>query len=148
MCKNDVEIKMRGGRSKIKGIDDIEGDITIFKSGEKVGEAGFIITNYQISVDTITVEDKFIRLGYGKLLVNLLKGLSRLLTKPIVLYSLKESYEFYASMGFTKLKKIHNEKKKLVIVMFKSKNEPKIEDLDLIWLPESLRRKRELRVEL
>jgi len=148
MCKNDVEIKMRGGRSKIKGIDDIEGDITIFKSGEKVGEAGFIITNYQISVDTITVEDKFIRLGYGKLLVNLLKGLSRLLSKPIVLYSLKESYEFYASMGFTKLKKIHNEKKKLVIVMFKSKNEPKIEDLDLIWLPESLRRKRELRVEL
>jgi|GEM_PF-5005013 N-acetylglutamate synthase-like GNAT family acetyltransferase len=148
MCKNDVEIKMRGGRSKIKGIDDIEGDITIFKSGEKVGEAGFIITNYQISVDTITIEDKFIRLGYGKLLVNLLKGLSRLLTKPIVLYSLKESYEFYASMGFTKLKKIHNEKKKLVIVMFKSKNEPKIEDLDLIWLPESLRRKRELRVEL
>jgi len=148
MCKNDVEIKMRGGRSKIKGIDDIEGDITIFKSGEKVGEAGFIITNYQISVDTITIEDKFIRLGYGKLLVNLLKGLSRLLTKPIVLYSLKESYEFYASMGFTKLKKIHNEKKKLVIIMFKSKNEPKIEDLDLIWLPESLRRKRELRVEL
>jgi N-acetylglutamate synthase-like GNAT family acetyltransferase len=148
MCKNDVEIKMRGGRSKIKGIDDIEGDITIFKSGEKVGEAGFIITNYQISVDTITIEDKFIRLGYGKLLVNLLKGLSRLLTKPIVLYSLKESYEFYASMGFTKLKKIHNEKKKLVIVMFKSKNEPKIEDLDLIWLPESLRRKKELRVEL
>jgi N-acetylglutamate synthase-like GNAT family acetyltransferase len=148
MCKNDVEIKMRGGRSKIKGIDDIEGDITIFKSGEKVGEAGFIITNYQISVDTITIEDKFIRLGYGKLLVNLLKGLSRLLSKPIVLYSLKESYEFYASMGFTKLKKIHNEKKKLVIVMFKSKNEPKIEDLDLIWLPESLRRKRELRVEL
>jgi hypothetical protein len=148
MCKNDVEIKMRGGRSKIKGIDDIEGDITIFKSGEKVGEAGFIITNYQISVDTITVEDKFIRLGYGKLLVNLLKGLSRLLSKPIVLYSLKESYGFYVSMGFTKLKKIHDEKKKLIIVMFKSKNEPKIEDLDLIWLPESLRRKKELRVEL
>lgn len=149
MCRNELVIKMRGGQSKIEDIDDNWGEIKLYKSsGSKIGETGFIISDYQISVDTITIENPYIRKGYGKLIMDILKGLSRLHNKPIVLYSLRESYGFYVAMGFKKLKKIHDDRKKIVVVIFKSKNEPKIEELDMIWLPESLRRKRELRVEL
>ena len=148
MIQNDLIIKVHGSQSKISNIDDVEGEIKIYKAGKYIGEIGFVITDYQISVDTLTIEDTFIRLGYGRLLINLVKGLSRLLNKPIVLYSLINSYPFYVKMGFKKLKKIHDEKKKIIIVMFKSKNEPKIDDHDMIWLPESMRRKKELRIEL
>ena len=132
MQKNDIEIRWRGGLSKIESIDDSWSEIRLFKNGEKVGDTGFTISNYQIAVDTIDIEEKFQRQGYGRLLVSLLKGLSRLLNKPIVLYSLRDSYQFYVAMGFTKLRKIHDEKKKIVIVIFKSKNEPKIEELEMI----------------
>ena len=148
MYRNDLDIKFRGGQSKIENINDSWAEIKLLKSGEKVGKVGFTISDYQISVDTITIETKFIRQGYGKFIIDILKGLSRLLNKPISLYSLKESYGFYVAMGFVKLKKIHNDRKKRIIVMFKSKNEPKIEDMEMVWLPESLRNKKELRVEL
>lgn len=148
MCKNDLEIEIHGGQSKIEGIEDTWGEIKIYKEKIRVGDAGFTISDYQISVDTITITAQFMRKGYGKLITDLLKGLSRLHNKPIVLYSLKESYDFYIKMGFVKIKKIHDDKKKIIIVIFKSKNEPKIEEMELIWLPESLRRKKELRIEL
>ena len=148
MCKNELVIKMRGGQSKIEDINDSWGEIKLYLKDNKVAETGFVISDYQISVDTITVETKYMRRGYGTLIMGMLKGLSRLHNKPIVLYSLKESYRFYMAMGFKKLKKIHDERKKTVVVIFKTKNEPKIEEMELIWLPESLRRKHELRVEL
>lgn len=148
MCKNELNIRMRGGQSKMEGIEDTWGEIKLYKKDIKVAETGFIISDYQISVDTITVEFIYTRKGYGTLIMDILKGLSRLHNKPIVLYSLKESYGFYTTMGFKKLKKIHDDKKKTVIVIFKTKNEPKIEDMELVWLPESMRNKRELRVEL
>jgi hypothetical protein len=148
MSENELVIKMRGGQSKIEDIDDNWGEIKLYKLKEKVGETGFIISDYQVSVDTITIETPFIRKGYGTLIIDILKGLSRLHNKPIVLYSLKESYGFYVAMGFKKLKKIHDERKKTVVVIFKTKNEPKIEEMELIWLPESMRGKKELRVEL
>jgi hypothetical protein len=32
MCKNELTIKMRGGQSKIEGIDDNWGEIKLYKS--------------------------------------------------------------------------------------------------------------------
>ena len=146
--KNDIDLKIRGGPARIEGIEDYWGEIDLYKNSVHIGEAGFTMSSYQIYIDTITIDDAWQRLGYGKLIMDIFKGLARLLKKPINIYSLTDSYDFYIEMGFKSVNKIKKEGKKKIIVIYKTKDEPIIDDRQMLWLPESLRRKKELRIEL
>lgn len=143
---DNLRLEVKGGKSKIDGIDDCWGKITIKKDKTNLGTVDFGISAHQISIDNITIYEPYQRQGYGTIAIDFIKGYSRLMRKPIVLYSLEDSVKFYLKHNFKFIKDVA--KNKTVIILYDSNNKPKIEDRDMIWLPECFNFKKEIRVEL
>lgn len=110
--------------STIDGIDDRSGNINIFLRKNKIGAIDFLILADQLYiVDTKIYNEKYRNKGYGTQALEIIKGISRALSKPILTdYESNHGFSFYTKNGF---KCISNSR-------------------CMVWLPEQLRDKNEI----
>lgn len=112
-----VRFNIDGGSSNIIGIDDKWGEITVYQNKSEVANAGFTIQYDQIYIDTIETVKEFQNKGYGTAIIDIIKGLSRIFNKAIIVDCDNEiSYKFFMGRGFISY-----------------------EDLIVVWIPEKLR---------
>jgi len=138
--KLGVRLKIDGGKNKFHdGNPDWWGTIDIMKDKKVVGSAGFTITDLQIYVDSLNIDSEFQKLGYGSIVMDFLKGLSRFIKKPILLFSAGDSVGYYEKMEFRSCIDERYANK----LQFEGED-PDPAERDLIWIPECLRRKRNL----
>jgi N-acetylglutamate synthase-like GNAT family acetyltransferase len=139
---------MKGGKSRIKGIDDYWAEIKVYSGKTIIGKVGFTMSRIQIMVDTLVIYENHKRKGYGTLLIDFIKGISRMMKRPIIIFSLTEAVEFYEKMGFKKINEVRKNKVYNLILTYECDEEPVIDDLNLIWIPENIRKKKDLRISL
>lgn len=141
--KIGIRIRFKGGLNKDLS-PDMWGTIELFKNCESVGNgAGFTISEEKIYVDTLDVDEEFQRMGYGTLIIDIIKGIAELLEKPIHIYSINHSYPFYESQGFVSV--FDPEMRRRIII----KRGSKPSGTDYIWIPESVNNKvKKFRMEL
>lgn len=131
--KIGVRLKFKGGLNK--GLSpDMWGQIDLLQDDEIVGDgAGFTISEEKIYVDTLDIYTEYQRLGYGTLIIDVIKGIAELLEKPVHIYSINNSYPFYEAQGFVSV--LNPEMRKKLIL--KRKSNPL--EHDYIWIPDSLK---------
>jgi hypothetical protein len=133
--KLGIRLEITGGRAKNIS-PDYWGEVEIMQDNVKVGKVGFTISNEKIYVDDFNVDDKFQRTGYGSIMMDVIKGLSRFTKKPIHLYSIGYSLTFYAKMGFVSV--LDPQMRERLCI----KKGSSVKENDLIWIPENIQRKK------
>lgn len=136
--KIGIRLKVNGGMNKY-GDDNPDwwGEIQVLKDGNAIGGAGFTVSDLEIYVDSLNMDAEYQCLGYGSMIMDVIKGLSRFLRKPIILYSVGDSLPYYEKMEFCSCLDEKYSKK----IVFNS-DDPDPSDKDLIWIPECLRRRK------
>lgn len=140
--KLGIRLEVTGGKAKDIS-PDYWGEINLFQNGHKIGKTGFTISNEKIYVDDLNVDKEYQRIGYGSIMMDVIKGISRFVKKPIHLYSIGYSSPFYTNMGF--LSVLDPQMRERICI--KKGSSPK--EKDLIWIPECLKdHKTKLRMEI
>jgi hypothetical protein len=128
--KKGLRLEITGGENK--GISpDWWGEIYLYKDGRKIGNAGFTINEFQITVDTLKVKEDDQKQGYGRLIMETIKSIAIFKNLPVVLYSAMSAEKFYLKIGFKKCKDYENIKD----------ISGSTSDLDMIWLPKKIVKK-------
>lgn len=125
------------------GNTDWGGEIKISKKGKVICTLGFTVNEQQIYVDTLNTDKGFRHIGYGSLAMDVVKGYSEFLEIPIILYSISNSYPFYERMGF---QSCNSDKIQRRIVQLKATEPP--DEMDYIWIPKCLSKKRKVVVDV
>jgi hypothetical protein len=129
-ANKNVRFIIHANESKIEGNTDIQGQIDLTIEKNLIGSCGFVIDELEIYVDLIEIKEKYLKQGYGRMLIDILKGLSRIINKPIVLYVTGHK-SFYINNGFVSILDYC-----LTNNLILSKGIWKHNDL--IWIPEAL----------
>lgn len=129
--KLGIRLEITGGRAKNIS-PDYWGEVEIMQDNVRIGKVGFTISNEKIYVDDFNVDDKFQRTGYGSIMMDVIKGLSRFTKKPIHLYSVGYSLTFYTKMGFVSA--LDPQMRERLCI----KKGSSVKENDLIWIPECL----------
>ena len=98
---NNIRLIINGGKSNIADIDDKWAELTLLKNNKVIAEAGLIIQPDQIYIDTLNVNSDFRRMGYGTILLDVIKGFSRLFNIMILAdCETEESFLFFMNEKF------------------------------------------------
>lgn len=129
-----LKIRCKFYEAKDEGkINDIGGEIEIVKRGRIISSLGVVISDNQITVDSVETRDRYQRCGYGRLLMDTVKLLAEFTRKPIVLYSLADSVAFYEELEF----------KHINHMFHRIDCGPKgVSEADMVWIPQSLEKKK------
>ena len=122
--------------------------IELYVGKYKVGFIEFLIDATQINVVDLTIVKDEQFQGYGRLLINVIKGVASYFKKPIYLISREEKVEFYEKVGFFSMSKLYQDvlgewAYKGKVVHIKNLNPEKdrykqVGDVDMLWIPQSL----------
>jgi len=140
--RNTIVIRINAGKSSPSISKDKWLEVRLFLRSKtkmtEIGSGSSIISKHTIFIDDLHIKQRFQRQNFGTMIVDIYKGLSRLLNVPICLYSTFDSVDFYFKNGFVKVKDCKN-------VVTKSGDEP--EERDLIWIPEKLINRKQIIVD-
>ena len=122
--------------------------IGLYVGKHKVGFLDFLIDVTQINVVDLTIVKNEQFQGYGRLLINAVKGIASYFKKPIYLIAREEKVEFYEKVGFFSMCKLSQDglgewtyKEKIVCIKNLNPEKPVKQQLalvDMLWIPQSL----------
>src|SRR3989304_7725628 len=113
--------------------------IELYVGKYKVGFIEFLIDATQINVVDLTIVKDEQFQGYGRLLINVIKGVASYFKKPIYLISREEKVEFYEKVGFFSMSKLSQDglgewtyKEKIVCIKNLNPEKPVKQQLALV----------------
>jgi GNAT superfamily N-acetyltransferase len=119
--------------------------IKIYSEIKRIGKMLFLVEDTHIHVGDITIDKKYRLQGYGRMLINTIKGIAQYFNKPIHLISYLNKIPFYEKMGFNSLTEIYN--RNWIIngtkINVKNFNPDKpiinqISNCDMLWVPDNI----------
>lgn len=122
------------------------GEITLVKGHTPVCKVKFWVDETRIYITDLDAHARHRRCGYGRLAMDYIMFLAEVLRKPIFLYSLTESVNFYEKLGMEHLNSPKMERK-IRVLNENPEHKHKWEDEDLIWVPKCLRRQKRIWVD-
>ena len=135
------------GKMRIE-IDLNKEKMGIYIGKRKVGFMEFLIDVTQINVVDLTIVKNKQFQGYGRLLINAVKGIASYFKKPIYLIAREQKVEFYEKMGFFSMCKLSQDglgewtyERKVVCIKNLNPEKTVKEQLalvDMLWIPQSL----------
>lgn len=116
-----------------------EEDVTIFVDGIKVAKTTFVFDGPILRVTDVGTEDGYEMNGYGRMMFDVLKNVARQHKMPIYVWSLDDAIPFYEKLGFLHLNNPEVQKKIIFGNLTNEDINKKIDDDDLIWIPQSIK---------
>jgi hypothetical protein len=119
-------------------------ELQIFYGNIRVGTLCFTEEPSNIHVWDLDVEVGYRRLGFGRLLMSCMKGISSGLKKPLYLYTYKTTVAFYTKLGFICQRLCKDGEYNGIKVSFNNLDETRtfesqVSDCDLIWFPSGIK---------
>jgi len=115
-------------------------EFSLYYGRKRLGKMALEINRYNIYVGDLYIFKVHRKKGYGSLMLNFVKVISEMTNKPIFLYAINNTEEFYRKNGFVSISEIQDR----IIVVNSDPSRPPItwESGDMIWLPSTLRKGR------
>jgi hypothetical protein len=134
MEQKNIRFNIFGGVNRIDASTDEWGEIKVWNEGENIGDhiaiAKFFIDECEIYITDIEIIKSERIKGYDKMIIDILKGLSRLFSKPILTTAIKTK-NLFSKNGFIPV--LDDSLTNSVIL-----KKGLWGDSDLIWIPEAL----------
>ena len=115
-------------------------EFSLYYGRKRLGKMVLEVNRYNIYVGDLHIFKIHRGRGYGSLMLNFAKVISEMTNKPIFLYAINDTEEFYRKNGFIPISEIQDR----IIVVNSDPSRPPIvwESGDMIWLPSSLKKGR------
>jgi len=133
-CRIHVSLKVKGNF----------GDIVLYNIDKRkwirIGNIVFMVYDEQITATDVDVIENYQKLGFGKLMIEVLQRYAQEHMLSVYLYSLRDAIEFYKKCGFQRVSRFRRRGCKLILTnVEKGKDGKQVSYGDMVWVPKGLK---------